>query len=99
MPNARRPPTRFVSVIVLGLAALVGACTSTSTPRMRVAADLGCTAESTSVRRVEDVPEQSLAPGQSLARWEVTGCGRTAMYLCTIPVRDCWREGEVGALP
>ena len=33
--------------------------------------------------------------GQKVARWQVTGCGKSAVYLCTTPVRDCWREGEV----
>ena len=27
--------------------------------------------------------------------WEVRGCGKVAIYRCTYPVRDCWREGEI----
>lgn len=57
---------------------------------MRVAQDLGCATEATGVRKLAtDEPR----PG--LARWEVAGCGRRAIYVCTIPVRDCWREGEI----
>jgi hypothetical protein len=64
---------------------LVTACASTvsTTPRTRVARDLGCTADQTTVERLPDF------------RWQVTGCGHTAVYLCTYPVRDCWREGEI----
>jgi hypothetical protein len=76
------------------LAALVvlSACAGTqvTTPRSRVAQDLGCTTEGTSVEEIAKVP------GENAARWQVTGCGRTAVYICTTPVRDCWREGEVG---
>ena len=59
------------------------AATTTTTPRSRVAADLGCTPDKTVVQRIEG------------NRWQVSGCGRTAVYLCTYPVRDCWREGEI----
>ena len=71
--------------IALGVALLTAACgASVTTPRMRVARDLGCTAEQTGVQRLSD------------HRWQVTGCGRSAVYVCTYPVvRDCWREGEV----
>ncbi len=66
------------------LAVACGAGAGT-TPRIRVARDLGCTAEMTSVQRLSE------------HRWQVTGCGRTARYVCTYPVRDCWREGEIHA--
>jgi len=59
------------------------ACAASSTPRIRVARDLGCTAEQTAVARLDRY------------RWQVTGCGRTATYVCTYPVRDCWREGGI----
>lgn len=72
------------------LASSLVACAATSTPRIRVARDLGCTADDTRVERIEAGP----SPGQRLERWRVSGCGRTAVYLCTVPVRDCWREGE-----
>ncbi len=62
---------------------VVAACAPTSTPRIRVARDLGCSADRTTVARIDE------------SRWQVTGCGRTATYLCTYPVRDCWREGEI----
>ena len=70
-----------------GLAALaLGACAATSTPRIRVAQDLGCNPDDTTIVRLDE------------RRWRVFGCGRTAVYLCTYPVRDCWREGEIQAL-
>ncbi|MBX3225832.1 MAG: hypothetical protein KIT84_30355 [Labilithrix sp.] len=65
--------------VALGLVA----CAPTSTPRIRVARDLGCTADETTTVRIDE------------RRWRVSGCGRTAIYLCTYPVRDCWREGEI----
>jgi hypothetical protein len=76
---------------LLGLAFPLLACTSamTTTPRSRVASDLGCTTDSTRVQEIETLP------GAKGARWQVTGCGRTAVYVCTKPVRDCWREGEI----
>lgn len=78
----------FLSVLV---AAPLAACASSSTtPRVRVAQDLGCTAEATGVRRLA-----ADAPRPGLARWEVVGCGRRAIYVCTTPVRDCWREGGI----
>ena len=77
----------------LAVAALltVTACAATpvTTPRSRVAKDLGCTTEGTQVEEIAPIP------GEKSARWQVTGCGRTAVYVCTTPVRDCWREGEV----
>lgn len=77
-------------LVALALALLVPACASTTTtPRMRVARDLGCTAERTTVERVDP----------SSHRWNVSGCGRHAVYVCTEPVRDCWREGDVHAAP
>jgi len=77
--------------LVVGL--LLAACSpAASTPRSRVASDLGCTTAGTGVRKIDDG-----SPGQRVARWQVTGCGRSAIYLCTTPVRDCWREGEIQA--
>ena len=68
------------------VASFAVACSATtSTPRARVAADLGCSPERTAVQRIDE------------KRWQVSGCGRTAVYLCTYPVRDCWREGEISA--
>jgi hypothetical protein len=80
--------TSILRVCSIVLPLLVVACgtTSTSTPRIRVARDLGCTAEHTTVARIGEY------------RWEVSGCGRTATYVCTYPVRDCWREGEIRTL-
>lgn len=74
--------------LVVAVAAATVACgaSATSTPRIRVARDLGCTAEMTSVQRLSE------------HRWQVTGCGRTATYVCTYPVRDCWREGPIHAI-
>jgi hypothetical protein len=78
---------------VLGSFALVlaAACATTqaTTPRSRVAKDLGCTTEATHVEQIAPVS------GEKAARWQVTGCGRSAVYLCTTPVRECWREGEI----
>ncbi|MBX3264455.1 MAG: hypothetical protein KIS78_23120 [Labilithrix sp.] len=76
-------PSRLF-VLLLPFAAV--ACAASSTPRMRVARDLGCTAEQTTVARIDH------------HKWQVTGCGRTATYVCTYPVRDCWREGEIHAV-
>ena len=87
-----RSSSRLLRVLVtLGLAVALGACASTpvTTPRARVAKDLGCTTEGTGVRKLAAIP------GETAARWEVSGCGRTAVYVCTTPVRDCWREGEI----
>ncbi len=81
-------------MLLLVVGSAVAACAPTSTPRIRVARDLGCSQEETTVQRIEAGPR----PGQSLERWQVSGCGRTAVYLCTVPVRDCWREGEVQPL-
>lgn len=74
---------RLAALLLFSFAAV--ACGASSTPRMRVARDLGCTADQTSVVRIDE------------NRWQVTGCERTAVYLCTYPVRDCWREGEIRA--
>lgn len=79
----------FTSVVLTS--ALAIGCGAGTTPRTRVAADLGCTGPDTRVEKVED-----LASDRPSARWRVTGCGRTAIYICTTPVRDCWREGAVG---
>lgn len=73
---------------VLVLSACAG--TQATTPRSRVAKDLGCTTEGTTVEEIAKVP------GEKAARWQVTGCGHTAVYLCTTPVRECWREGTAG---
>lgn len=84
---------------LLGLAALavIAGCgaseSAPSTPRSRVAKDLGCSTEGTSVEQIAPVP------GEKAARWQVRGCGKTAVYLCTTPVHDCWREGEVSPAP
>lgn len=73
-----------VRALVLAIPFAAVACASaSSTPRIRVARDLGCPVERTSIARTGEF------------RWQVTGCGRTASYVCTYPVRDCWREGEV----
>ena len=73
--------TSRLLVLAFPLAAV--ACAASSTPRIRVARDLGCTAEQTTVARL------------AKHHWQVTGCGRTATYVCTDPVRDCWRQGEI----
>lgn len=75
---------------------LVPAC-ARSTPRTRVAADLGCTPSETKVKRIEPASGDEERP--NTGRWQVTGCGKTAVYLCTEPVRDCWREGAIEAAP
>jgi hypothetical protein len=80
-------------VVVFSIVALAAACggaqAQPTTPRSRVAQDLGCTTERTSVQEIARIP------GEAGARWQVRGCGRTAVYVCTLPVRDCWREGEI----
>ena len=73
-------------ILVLIAVCLLGACAATSTPRIRVARDLGCNTDDTAFVRLDE------------NRWRVTGCGQTAVYLCTYPVRDCWREGEIQSL-
>jgi hypothetical protein len=80
-------PVAMLSLVVL--AASAAACGTTSTPRARVARDLGCTPEETTVTKLP--PDEQSRP--DMERWTVRGCGRAAVYLCTIPVRDCWREG------
>ncbi len=82
----------FPTVVLLASLAVVGcgaSRTPATTPRSRVAKDLGCSTTATSVE------ELSRIPGERAARWQVRGCGRTAIYVCTLPVRDCWREGEI----
>jgi hypothetical protein len=76
---------RILAAASLGLLVVACSASTVTTPRSRVAADLGCTPEQTEVMRLEG------------NRWQVTGCGRTAVYLCTYPVRDCWREGAIQA--
>jgi hypothetical protein len=79
--------------IAVAIALATGcAATPATTPRSRVAKDLGCTTEGTKVEQIAEIP------GEKAARWQVTGCGRTAVYVCTTPVRDCWREGEIGPM-
>ena len=78
--TVKRCVSFFALAIALGTAACGGA---TTTPRIRVARDLGCSAEQTSVQRISE------------HNWEVRGCGKVATYRCTYPVRDCWREGEI----
>ena len=87
--------SRLSLVALFTLLAVASACAATpvTTPRSRVAKDLGCTTEGTQVEEIAAIP------GQNSARWQVTGCGRTAVYVCTTPVRDCWREGEVSSAP
>ena len=86
--TSSRTSLRVAAFAVLAvLTACAGA--QVTTPRSRVAKDLGCTTEGTNVEEIAKVP------GENAARWQVTGCGRTAVYICTTPVRDCWREGQV----
>ena len=87
--------SRLSVVLVLAVGSACAACAATpvTTPRSRVAKDLGCTTEGTQVEQIAEIP------GQKAARWQVTGCGRSAVYICTTPVRDCWREGEVSSVP
>ena len=75
--------SRLILALFIALPDAACASTTTSTPRARVAQDLGCTPDRTAVQRIDE------------KRWQVTGCGKTAVYLCTYPVRDCWREGEI----
>ena len=84
--------SRFITLAVLFLSACATAMPAT-TPRSRVAQDLGCTTDGTAVQEIGPVP------GEQAARWQVSGCGRTAVYVCTTPVRDCWREGAISGTP
>ncbi len=77
-------------VFSLGLVACGGAVVST--PRIRVARDFGCPVEQTSFEKVEQTQPD-------YAKWRLDGCGKTAIYLCTMPVRDCWREGDPAQTP
>lgn len=79
----------FAAVVITTLVGCGGSRGEPTTPRSRVAKDLGCTTERTSVEEIARVP------GDKGARWQVRGCGRAAVYVCTLPVRDCWREGEI----
>jgi hypothetical protein len=83
----------LVTALVAASACAACAATPATTPRSRVAKDLGCTTEGTQVEQIAEIP------GQSAARWQVTGCGRSAVYVCTTPVRECWREGEITSPP
>lgn len=76
-----------LAVVMLGT---ITGCAAGTTPRSRVAADLGCNTSGTRVEKIAD-----LHTDRPAARWLVTGCGRQAVYVCTTPVRDCWREGGV----
>jgi len=87
----RAPPV--FALVALAMAGCGASQTTPTTPRARVAKDLGCSTEGTSVEQIAPVP------GEKAARWQVRGCGKTAVYRCTTPVRDCWREGEVAAAP
>jgi hypothetical protein len=80
------------ALLLVPVLLFAAACAST-TPRMRVANDLDCKAELTKTEKIDEPPVPAGRP--RVARWQVTGCGRTAVYLCTMPVRDCWREGEI----
>lgn len=80
---------RYFAVLAFTIAVSACATTQATTPRSRVAQDLGCTTQGTSVREIGPIP------GEKSARWQVSGCGRTAVYVCTTPVRDCWREGGI----
>lgn len=83
---------RPLAALLFSVAAACGGMQAhPSTPRSRVAQDLGCSTEGTSVEEIARVP------GENGARWRVRGCGRTAVYVCTLPVRDCWREGQVAS--
>jgi hypothetical protein len=75
--------THLRPALVLGLGIILAACAPSSTPRIRVARDLGCTEAATRISRIDTY------------RWEVSGCGKSAIYTCTLPVRDCWRVGDV----
>lgn len=115
MPAFRRPRAFTASSLglvgLLGLGAwawafATGCAPEPTTPNARVAFDLGCTVEQTGVRRLsppghdpalEDGDDHPSGP--AMARWEVSGCGRRAIYVCTQPVRDCWREGQVDVDP
>jgi hypothetical protein len=88
--------SRSVSLALgLALALTLSACATTqvTTPRSRVAKDLRCAPEATRVDLIAEIP------GEKAGRWQVTGCGHTAVYVCTAPVRDCWREGEIQQKP
>ncbi|MBX3187935.1 MAG: hypothetical protein KF819_13010 [Labilithrix sp.] len=80
---------RIFALLALASTSIACAATPVTTPRSRVARDLGCTTEETAVEKIADL-EGADPPA---ARWQVTGCGKTAVYICTTPVRDCWREG------
>lgn len=80
-------PLRLLALASFSVVVAACGASAVSTPRSRVAADLGCTADRTQVERIDQ------------RRWRVTGCGRTAIYLCTYPVRDCWREGDIQTMP
>ena len=82
---------RFFTLLAVSAFASLAltACAASTTPRSRVAKDLGCSTEATGVRQLATVPNEKAA------RWEVTGCGKAAVYVCTTPVRECWREGAI----
>lgn len=82
-----RHAPRLVALLFLSSAAVACGASQVSTPRARVAADLGCTPDRTVVQRL------------SQNDWQVSGCGRTAVYVCTYPVRDCWRRGQITEEP
>lgn len=89
-----RTPARLLLVFSSLLALASVGCGRASTPRIRVANDLGCSPDQTAVRKLAVD-----SPKRGYSRWEVTGCGRQALYVCTSRVRDCWREGDVHAQP
>lgn len=81
-----RALTLTVATLLTLLPCLACSPSMRTTPRSRVAKDLGCSTDETGVRELGPIP------GEKAARWEVSGCGRSAIYVCTTPVRDCWRE-------
>lgn len=78
-----------LKTLVLGLCLVACGGAVVSTPRIRVARDFGCPVEQTSFEKVEQTQPD-------YAKWRLDGCGKSAVYLCTMPVRDCWREGDPG---
>ncbi len=82
---------RSGAVLSLLLAALAACEPFATTPRARMARELACTEERTTLRRLEPAAEGGAA---ARTRLRAHGCGRVATYACA-PNDECWREGLV----
>jgi hypothetical protein len=88
--KAAKPMWTLASLV--SLSSVVAGCEPhTSTARARIARELACDEDRTKLRPLTSAPSDPARTG----RWHAHGCGRAATYVCTSPMEDCWRQGEV----